>query len=86
VLDRGPGLSSDEIAQATQRFWRRQTGHGSGLGLSIVAAVATRFSGLFELCRRADGDLEAKLTLPRKRPRALPVRLDGETKSESPER
>ena len=66
VVDRGPGLSPDELAVATQRFWRRETGHGSGLGLSIVAAVAARFGGLFELLQRAGGGLEAKLTLPRK--------------------
>lgn len=66
VLDRGPGLSQNEVAIATQRFWRRETGHGSGLGLSIVAAVAARFGGLFELLQRSGGGLEAKLTLPRK--------------------
>ena len=66
VQDRGPGLSHNELAVATQRFWRRETGHGSGLGLSIVAAVAARFGGFFELLQRAGGGLEAKLTLPRK--------------------
>lgn len=64
VFDRGPGLSDDELALATQRFWRRGSGRGSGLGLSIVAAIAERFGGSFELLQRSDGGLEARLTLP----------------------
>lgn len=64
VCDRGPGLSDDELVLATQRFWRRGSGRGSGLGLSIVAAIAARFSGSFELLQRPGGGLEAKLTLP----------------------
>ncbi|MDZ4174582.1 MAG: ATP-binding protein, partial [Hydrogenophaga sp.] len=64
VFDRGPGLSDDELALATQRFWRRGSGRGSGLGLSVVAAIAERFDGSFELRRRPDGGLEAQLTLP----------------------
>lgn len=64
VFDRGPGLSDDELALATQRFWRRGSGRGSGLGLSIVAAIAERFDGSFELLQRSDGGLEVRLTLP----------------------
>ena len=64
VFDRGPGLSDDELALATQRFWRRGSGRGSGLGLSVVAAIAERFDGSFELRQRPDGGLEARLTLP----------------------
>ncbi|MFZ3160034.1 MAG: ATP-binding protein [Rhodoferax sp.] len=68
VCDRGPGLGDDELALAIQRFWRRRgSGRGSGLGLSIVAAIAERFGGSFELLQRSDGGLEAKLTLPRKK-------------------
>lgn len=64
VFDRGPGLSDDELALATQRFWRRGSSRGSGLGLSIVAAISERFGGSFELLQRSDGGLEARLTLP----------------------
>ncbi|MBU3899714.1 MAG: sensor histidine kinase N-terminal domain-containing protein [Gammaproteobacteria bacterium] len=67
VLDRGPGLSDKELVLATQRFWRRGSGRGSGLGLSIVAAIAERFGGSFELLQRPEGGLEAKLTLTRKK-------------------
>ncbi len=68
VCDRGPGLSDEALVLATQRFWRRGSDRGSGLGLPIVAAIAERFGGSFELLQRPEGGLEAKLTLPRKKP------------------
>ena len=64
VCDRGPGLNDDELVLATRRFWRLRSGRGSGLGLSIVAAITERFGGSFELLQRPEGGLEAKLTLP----------------------
>ena len=64
VRDHGPGLSVKELEMVTQRFWRRGSGQGSGLGLSIVAAITERFGGAFELLQRPEGGLEAKLTLP----------------------
>lgn len=64
VTDRGPGLSSAELTQATQRFWRRRSGRGSGLGLSIVVAIAERFDGSLALQHNPGGGLQARLTLP----------------------
>lgn len=64
VCDRGPGLSTEEQTLVTQRFWRRGSGRGSGLGLSIVAAITERFGGSLELVPRTAGGLEARLTLP----------------------
>ena len=65
VCDSGSGLSDDELVLVTQRFWRRGSGRGSGLGLSIVVAITERFGGSLELLQRPEGGLEAKLTLPR---------------------
>lgn len=63
VLDNGPGLTAPELTLATQRFWRRGSGRGSGLGLSVVAAIAERFGGSLELVTRDAGGLQATLTL-----------------------
>ncbi|MGH8085872.1 MAG: ATP-binding protein [Lysobacter sp.] len=65
VRDRGPGLSDDELASAMNRFWRvRKGGKGVGLGLTLVQAVVTAFSGSLELRRRDEGGLEGCLALP----------------------
>lgn len=50
VLDHGPGLSQEDCAVATQRFWRKQhQAHGSGLGLAIVQRIAQCSGGALEL-------------------------------------
>jgi two-component system sensor histidine kinase QseC len=66
VCDQGPGLSEEALVLATQRFWRRGSGRGSGLGLSIVVAIVERFGGSFELLQRSQGGLEARLILPKR--------------------
>ena len=66
VEDAGPGLCDAEYRLAKQRFWRRQAGRGSGLGLSIVAAIAERFDGTLLLERSSLGGLAATLSLPRR--------------------
>jgi len=68
VADRGPGLNAQQAAQIGQRFWRgdqgRRHGEGSGLGISIVQAVADRFGGQLELKPRKGGGLIAVLQIP----------------------
>lgn len=64
VCDRGPGMDEAELALATQRFWRRGPGPGSGLGLSIVCAIVERHRGSLRLARREGGGLCAELELP----------------------
>lgn len=65
VLDSGPGLTDAECEQATERFWRRtKTPEGSGLGLSIVKAIAARYGGDLQLSRPSRGGLSASLILP----------------------
>jgi two-component system, OmpR family, sensor histidine kinase QseC len=64
VHDRGAGLAAIDVAQARERFWRRGNGEGSGLGLSIVDAIAERYGGRFTLLRSTDGGTEARLVLP----------------------
>ena len=42
VQDQGPGIAPELIERFTERFWRNSQGEGSGLGLSIVKAIAER--------------------------------------------
>ncbi|HET9546365.1 MAG TPA: HAMP domain-containing sensor histidine kinase [Desertimonas sp.] len=67
VLDRGPGLPDDQLAHAFDRFWRSpDASHdGSGIGLAIVAHLATSSGGTANLHRRPGGGLDASVTLPR---------------------
>lgn len=64
VEDCGPGMSETEIGQAGARFWRKGTGQGSGLGLSIVNAIVTRYGGSWSLAPRSGAGLAARITLP----------------------
>jgi signal transduction histidine kinase len=43
VRDFGPGVAPEKLVQLTERFWRNSTSEGSGLGLSIVNAIAERY-------------------------------------------
>lgn len=65
VLDEGTALDEADRTRAAQRFWRKGTGHGSGLGLSIVEAIAKRFGGEFRLLTREEAGMIAQLVLPR---------------------
>lgn len=52
VCDEGPGMSREEIAHACEPFWRGRagrTGRGSGLGLTIAAALLGASGGRLEL-------------------------------------
>lgn len=60
VRDHGPGLDEESAERAFERFWRadpsrsRASG-GSGLGLSIVAAIVGSMAGTVRLERPAEG-------------------------------
>lgn len=64
VEDRGAGMPPEDLGMAARRFWRKGRGHGSGLGLSIVSAIVSRYGGSWELQPRATGGLAAPVTLP----------------------
>lgn len=64
LTDRGPGMSDEDMARATERFWRRAQGPGSGLGLAIVLAIVSRYGGTLALARSQAGGLELTLNLP----------------------
>ena len=48
VRDHGGGLDDDALAHVFDRFWQAdhaRVGHGAGLGLAIVAGIATEHGG-----------------------------------------
>jgi two-component system OmpR family sensor kinase len=76
VRDHGPGLPPDEAGRIFERFYRvdssrrRGTGGGSGLGLSIVAAVTAAHGGTVGVRPTPGGGATFRVTLPA-RPDAL---------------
>ena len=69
VIDHGPGLEESQLELAPRRFWRQGTGVGSGLGLSIVEAIARRFGGSLRLALAQGAGLQVELEFPELRPR-----------------
>ena len=73
VLDRGPGYPPDICAREPKPFLRgepsrsRATG-GTGLGLSVVQAIAVAHGGRLQLSNRPGGGACASLVLPAARP------------------
>lgn len=70
IRDDGPGIPPEELERVFEPFYRveasrnRDTG-GTGLGLSIARDIAQAHGGSIALRNRAEGGLEAVLTLPR---------------------
>lgn len=60
VRDHGPGLDAEALGHAFDRFWQAnsaRSGEGAGLGLSIVAAIASEHGGRAEAANvQANGD------------------------------
>ncbi len=76
VADRGPGIPAADREQALRRFGRldaSRTQPGTGLGLSLVAAVARMHGGTVRLEDNAPG-LRATLVLPAA---AIELNVDG---------
>jgi signal transduction histidine kinase len=68
VADNGPGIPAEDRERALQRFVRLEKSRskpGSGLGLSLVAAVARLHDGTIELGDGSPG-LVVTLRLPLK--------------------
>jgi two-component system, OmpR family, sensor kinase len=67
VIDEGPGISAGESDRVFERFYRGETSGevaGTGLGLSVVEALARRWEGSVRLEGRASGGTRAELRLP----------------------
>jgi two-component system, OmpR family, sensor kinase len=70
VADQGSGFAEDMVARAFQRFTRgkRARDPGSGLGLSLVAAIATAHRGVATVSNLPGGGADACIALPRSAP------------------
>lgn len=73
VSDTGPGLPAEDYARAFERFWRADTSSarargGSGLGLSVVRAIAEGHGGAATIRPNKDGGTVVDLSLPLKAP------------------
>ncbi|MGW6403323.1 sensor histidine kinase [Streptomyces sp. NPDC055134] len=84
VESSGPVLDQRRVADLAQPFHRlgadrTVTGQGSGLGLSIVAAITQAHHGTLELRARPDGGLRVTVALPRTDGRATAEALGTET-------
>lgn len=66
VEDEGPGIPSDELPRATDRFFRgrAKSPSGSGLGLAIAKEAAARMGGTLALKNRKPHGLAATLSIP----------------------
>jgi signal transduction histidine kinase len=66
VSDRGPGMRTDQLEHAFDRFWRASSAasEGSGLGLAIVRQLAEASGGDVALANRSEGGLDAIVRLP----------------------
>jgi signal transduction histidine kinase len=67
VTDQGSGFAEDIAARAFQRFARgeRARESGSGLGLSLVAAIAIAHGGVATVGNLPEGGADACIALPR---------------------
>ncbi len=66
VADRGQGMTDEQIASATERFYRvnENVGIGAGLGLSICQHIIELHHGQLRLEPRAGGGLAVMILLP----------------------
>ncbi|HSM96259.1 MAG TPA: ATP-binding protein [Rhizomicrobium sp.] len=70
VEDEGPGIAEEDRVRMFEPFVRLETSRssetgGSGLGLTLVKAIAEGHGGTITLENRPDGGLRARLCLPR---------------------
>jgi two-component system OmpR family sensor kinase len=68
VADRGPGFPTEFIPHAFERFHRPDDGRsrsdgGAGLGLAIVASIATSHGGTATACNREGGGAVVSITI-----------------------
>ena len=69
VSDDGVGMTTEQVARATDRFWRadearRRRAGGAGLGLAITSAIVTAHDGELRIESRPGVGTRVKVLLP----------------------
>jgi two-component system sensor histidine kinase KdpD len=68
VLDRGPGISPDELERVFEKFYRGRRGRdkaeGTGMGLAIAKGIIEAHGGQIHAENRAGGGTAIVITLP----------------------
>lgn len=68
IADAGPGMSSEDVEHAFERFYRgasHATVEGSGLGLAIAKRAVERAGGKIALLSEVEGGTTVRISLPR---------------------
>ncbi|MCE2891013.1 MAG: ATP-binding protein [Hyphomonadaceae bacterium] len=86
VMDRGPGLSSLAVENVFRLFWREDPSRardygGSGIGLSVVEAIASAHGGSITASHRAGGGAQFELRIPQKPATPAPIVHKGSTQA-----
>lgn len=63
MVDNGPGISAEIMANLEEPFYTTKA-HGTGLGLSVVKAIALAHQGSFQLQSELGQGCRAQMTLP----------------------
>src|SRR5205085_1410994 len=65
VIDAGAGMDAETLARAVEPFFStKETGRGTGLGLSMVHGLAAQLGGAFALTSAVGEGTRADLYLP----------------------
>jgi signal transduction histidine kinase len=80
ISNTGPHVPADEVRRLLQPFQRLapdRTGDGVGLGLSIVAAIATAHDAALDIQPGEEGGLSVEVRFPRATAEAAEARDDS---------
>jgi len=84
IADHGPGLKGEEARRVFEPFYRADPGRsrdrgGSGLGLSIVAAVVAALGGAVQVLETPGGGATFRIDLPLAAGQAATAELPART-------
>jgi PAS domain S-box-containing protein len=82
VIDSGSGMDTETLKRAVEPFYStKETGQGTGLGLSMVHGLAAQLNGTFELSSKVGRGTRAELWLPVTEEKAVVRAVDRDLES-----